>query len=142
MPGHADFAPALPQAAIDYGSIPQSHRSGALDNRAMARWIAVIGWAVTPAILLFSRYVSLPLKGEDVATLGIPVVIALAIAAGSRIGRVGAGLGAGLAGIVALLSAYIVFSGCLGRCGDFAWLGPIGAGALSVISFAATRRIR
>jgi hypothetical protein len=108
----------------------------------MARWIAVIGWAVTPAILLFSRYVSFPLQGEDVATLGIPLIIALAIAVGSRIGRVGGSVGAGLAGIVAVLSADIVFSGCLGRCGDFAWLGPIGAAALSVISFLAAWRMR
>jgi hypothetical protein len=108
----------------------------------MARWIAVIGWAVTPGVLLFSRYVSFPLQGADVATLGIPLVIALAIAAGSRIGRVAGGVGAGLAGIVAFLSGYIVFSGCLGRCGDFAWFGSIGAAALSVISFAAARQMR
>jgi hypothetical protein len=109
---------------------------------AMVRWSAAVGWAATPAALLFSRYVSIPLRGiEDMATLGIPIVIAVAIAVGSRIGRIGAGVGAGLAAIAGCLSGFIVLSGCLGRCGELAWLGPLAAVALSVISLLAARRV-
>lgn len=109
---------------------------------AMVRWLAAVGWAVTPAALLLSRYVSIPLRGiEDLATLGIPIVIAVAIGIGGLISRIGAGVGAGLAAIAGSLSVFIVLSGCLGRCGDVAWLGPIAALALSVISLLAARRM-
>jgi hypothetical protein len=104
--------------------------------------MAVIGWGITPAALLLSNYVSFPLRGiEDLATLGLSLVIAVAIAVGGRIGRAGAGVGGVLAGTVACLVSYIVLSGCLGRCGGFAWLGPIGAAALSAVSFLAARHM-
>jgi hypothetical protein len=65
----------------------------------------------------------------------------MTIAAGGRFGRAAAGAGAGLAALVTFVIALVVLSGCLGRCGDLAWLSPIGAAALSVISLLAARQM-
>jgi hypothetical protein len=113
------------------------------DTRAVIRWIAVGAWVLTPAFLLASQFVSLPLQGlEDLATLSGPLLIAIAIAAGNRIGIIGAAIGAGLAALVTFLAAFIVSSGCLYRCGEYAWVNPIGAAALTLISILAAMQMR
>jgi hypothetical protein len=107
------------------------------------RWVAAIGWAATPAALLFSRFVSIPFASVvDVAPIAIPLGVAITIAAGGRIGRIGAGIGAGLAAIVTLLILWIIMAGCLFRCGENSWLAPAGTAALAGISLLAARKMR
>jgi hypothetical protein len=108
------------------------------------RWLAAVGWAATPAVLLlFTSFVSTPFSSlVDLAPIAIPLAVALTIAVGGRIGQVGARIGAALGAVVTALVAWIIVTGCLYRCGENSWLAPAGAAALTIVSVLAARAIR